>query len=198
MHEQFPHTQEQSPRTQEQSAYTPKRSHRTDSDTDKEPPYIGKQKGKQKGKKNPEKMTIGTLPSGKPRPSKLGTRDAKRLYVDTNTKSPHIDKKEKVTMGPVWDRNMASPFLNTFDGKTVRQYWYDDAASTSLKYAWARKIGLRGVGPYRFDMVGQIGEEDASSDMWQALEAFWGGSESELDVRVSEYVKQSHSIVTTS
>tara|TARA_B100000524_G_C23628163_1_gene362225 strand:+ start:62 stop:1213 length:1152 start_codon:yes stop_codon:yes gene_type:complete len=69
--------------------------------------------------------------------------------------------------GRRWDESQAAPWFNVFAGGTVLQYWYDDPQSLRLKYASARRQGLRGVGPYTFtDADGKGGM------MYQAFDAF--------------------------
>jgi di-N-acetylchitobiase len=58
------------------------------------------------------------------------------------------------------------------------QVWYDDVESLTLKYRLASELGLRGVGPWSFDMVnpsttGPLAPEEKQA-MWDALGEFTG------------------------
>ncbi|KAL3922982.1 MAG: hypothetical protein SGPRY_004365 [Prymnesium sp.] len=72
-----------------------------------------------------------------------------------------------------------SPFFNyKADGK-LHQMWYDNAYSSQLKYAAAKRLGVRGVGPFTWgdlDNNGSItGNPRAKAEakaMWAALDAF--------------------------
>lgn len=66
-----------------------------------------------------------------------------------------------------WDATQGAPFFNTLEGGDVVQYWYDDVQSLSPKYAHARSLGLRGVGPYVFTDV-----QHANDSMFAAFDAF--------------------------
>ena len=74
-----------------------------------------------------------------------------------------------------WDVDTASPWYNYQDGEgVVHQIWYDDPKSLQLKYAVAKELGFRGVGPFRFDGLG-YGSPAANADsaaMWAALRTF--------------------------
>lgn len=92
------------------------------------------------------------------------------------------------TTNPSWDSNQGAPYFNSLEtiqerssetldhsGRAsptgtaigVVQYWYDDAQSLAPKYAYARSVGLRGVGPYTFTDV------DSKDDvMYKALDSF--------------------------
>jgi hypothetical protein len=41
--------------------------------------------------------------------------------------------------------------------------WFDDIESLKPKYDFARRTGLKGVGPYRFDQLQQQPKEGSSS-----------------------------------
>ena len=75
-----------------------------------------------------------------------------------------------VTGGLRRDENMDAPFFNTFaaDG-AVTQYWFDDAASLSHKFQWARDNNLRGVGPYTFTYLDPNGRD---ADIWSTFDIF--------------------------
>jgi di-N-acetylchitobiase len=77
---------------------------------------------------------------------------------------------------PQWDSTMLAPFFNHVENETnhnflVQQYWYDDAQSLKLKYAWARSNELRGLGPYTFDDLNGAPAQETQS-MWSAFDTF--------------------------
>lgn len=83
------------------------------------------------------------------------------------------------TTGRRWDTSMQAPYFNTVeDGKTV-QYWYDDPDSLGAKYAYAKRVGLRGVGPFTWADLDSTGDKThnplapgEAKAMWQALDLF--------------------------
>eukprot|EP00965_Chrysotila_dentata_P114553 3785965-Pleurochrysis_carterae.AAC.1 len=52
-------------------------------------------------------------------------------------------------------------------GYRIEQFWWDSPESLRRKYAFARSMGLRGVGPYTFSDV-----ESSSDEMYAAFDAF--------------------------
>lgn len=74
-----------------------------------------------------------------------------------------------------WDNSTSSPFFNTWDegSGAVTQWWFDNPKSLSLKYEWAAKLGLRGVGPFTFSDASLSGPFAAEGTaMFEALDAF--------------------------
>lgn len=74
--------------------------------------------------------------------------------------------------GRQWDTNQLAPYFNTVEPDAngtmgTVQYWYDDPESLRRKYAQARLMGLRGVGPYTF-----VDVPKGDTAMWAALDAF--------------------------
>lgn len=71
------------------------------------------------------------------------------------------------------DAYLQTPNFNYYDkdGK-LRQVWYDDAESLTPKYQLAKDMGLRGVGPYRFDQVDPIGQPEIFKSMYDAMRVF--------------------------
>lgn len=65
------------------------------------------------------------------------------------------------TTGRRWDHATQSPYYNYRDPATGRlhQMWYDDPESLQMKYAFARAIGVRGTGPYRWDQLDPTGQK---------------------------------------
>ena len=85
-----------------------------------------------------------------------------------------IDNNQSLT-GRMWDESVQSPWYNykATDG-TTHQRWFDDPQSLSLKYAEAKKMGLRGVGPFCYsDIVYDTDVHKAHAEaMWKAVHAF--------------------------
>jgi len=77
--------------------------------------------------------------------------------------------------GRMWDTSMQNPYFNYKDEKgVVHQIWYDDPESLNAKYRIAKAAGLRGTGPFTFDMLDyktDIGKTQAAA-MWAALHTF--------------------------
>eukprot|EP00242_Pyramimonas_sp_CCMP2087_P011805 CAMPEP_0198202110 /NCGR_PEP_ID=MMETSP1445-20131203/5191_1 /TAXON_ID=36898 /ORGANISM="Pyramimonas sp., Strain CCMP2087" /LENGTH=325 /DNA_ID=CAMNT_0043872847 /DNA_START=217 /DNA_END=1197 /DNA_ORIENTATION=+ len=79
-----------------------------------------------------------------------------------------------------WDRFSQTPYRNTVDTQgQLYQVWYDDVESLTLKYRLASELGLRGVGPWSFDMVnpsttGPLVAPEEKQAMWDALGEFTG------------------------
>ena len=75
--------------------------------------------------------------------------------------------------GRQWDSNQGAPYFNAVEptdgapASTV-QYWYDDPQSLAAKYAHARQVGVRGVGPFTFTDAPLV----TQPKMWASLDAF--------------------------
>ncbi len=80
-----------------------------------------------------------------------------------------LSRLPKSTTGRRWDDYQAAPYFNTVESGTTVQYWYDDVASLTPKYARARELGLRGVGPYSFHCT-------TDEKMFDAFDAFLKGA----------------------
>jgi di-N-acetylchitobiase len=81
------------------------------------------------------------------------------------------------TTAPAVDWSTASPHFNYRHAATgaLHQVWYDDAASLAVKYAVAKAMGVRGVGPYRYDQLDYSGSAQSAPQtkaMWAALAGF--------------------------
>ena len=80
-----------------------------------------------------------------------------------------------------WDESTSSPYFNAVgaDDGVVYQYWFDSPRSIALKVQYARRVGLRGVGPFAFDQVDPTGVDTKNPlapaetrAMWNALREF--------------------------
>jgi len=81
-------------------------------------------------------------------------RESAEAQVDESTQSLWFDYK------------------NPSDGK-MHQIWFDDAATSSIKYDIAKKLGVRGVGPYRYDQLDHSFPLPIETKaMWDALRRF--------------------------
>ena len=59
-----------------------------------------------------------------------------------------------------WDENMGAPWFNAINSDgIVEQIWYDDVESLRKKFRWAKENGVRGVGPYTFDYIFGLPDE---------------------------------------
>lgn len=65
--------------------------------------------------------------------------------------------------GPQWDAETSSEFFNI---NGTHQMWYDDPRSLTLKYGYAAKEGLKGVGMW-------TGDFSQLNTMWTAFDAFF-------------------------
>lgn len=64
-----------------------------------------------------------------------------------------------------------SPSFQTTDAATgVTQYWFDDAASLSVKVALADSMGLGGVGCWHLDALDYAGHPEDTRAMWQSFD----------------------------
>jgi len=56
--------------------------------------------------------------------------------------------------------------------------WFDNPDSLSIRYGYAKKMGLKGVGPFTFDYLDYLNETNnphaykQTQDMWNAFSAF--------------------------
>ncbi|XP_056388514.1 di-N-acetylchitobiase-like [Hyla sarda] len=75
--------------------------------------------------------------------------------------------------GRLWDDVQKAPFYNYKDAKgNIHQVWYDDPQSISLKVAYVKILGLRGVGMWHGDVLDYSDDPIArqqTEDMWKAL-----------------------------
>lgn len=103
-----------------------------------------------------------------------------------------------VTTGIRWDESTQSPYFNylamsndnmTENSIQLYQVWFDNAASSAIKYRAAQSMGVRGVGPYTWDDLDNDGSITGNpkapmeaKSMWEALKEFKGQSVSDLIV----------------
>ncbi|NWX81973.1 DIAC acetylchitobiase, partial [Nothoprocta ornata] len=77
------------------------------------------------------------------------------------------------TSGILWDELQKSPFYEYKDSLGhFHQVWYDDPRSISLKAAYAKKRGLRGIGMWNgnsLDYSKESAAEQQTEAMWKAL-----------------------------
>ncbi|XP_069837629.1 di-N-acetylchitobiase-like [Dendropsophus ebraccatus] len=75
--------------------------------------------------------------------------------------------------GRLWDKVQKAPFYNYKDTKgNIHQVWYDDPQSISLKAAYVKKLGLRGIGMWQADVLDYSDDPVArqqTAAMWKAL-----------------------------
>jgi di-N-acetylchitobiase len=55
---------------------------------------------------------------------------------------------------------------------SVVQFWYDDEKAVADKFAWAKSMGLGGVGPYAYDDLDPVQVPKESEAMWSTFDAF--------------------------
>eukprot|EP00930_Biecheleria_cincta_P041391 TRINITY_DN28370_c0_g1_i1.p1 TRINITY_DN28370_c0_g1~~TRINITY_DN28370_c0_g1_i1.p1 ORF type:complete len:411 (+),score=49.98 TRINITY_DN28370_c0_g1_i1:62-1294(+) len=112
--------------------------------------------------------------------SELAFRDIMNLF-DRDVCPPGSNAVRcRVTSGLRWDESTQSPYFNyVVDDSQLWQVWFDNAQSSSLKFALAGQRGVRGVGPFTWDDLdndGSItGNPKASSEakeMWDSLKSF--------------------------
>lgn len=73
-----------------------------------------------------------------------------------------------------WDALLQSWYFNYQGRDGVHQVWFDDNKSLYFKYQVAKKFGIRGTGPYRFDQLSYNTEKEKqeSAAMWKAIASF--------------------------
>ena len=107
---------------------------------------------------------------------------------DDNQQSPYLTVYEQEEEHPrqvdstIQTSNATTTSVSTqeqFKQKPqLYQYWFDDPASLRAKYAWARQVGVRGVGPYAFYDVGhEVPFRPLTEAMWTAFDVFLDGDE---------------------
>lgn len=73
---------------------------------------------------------------------------------------------------------LQTPNFNYLDKNgVVHQLWFDDAESLTPKYQLAKDLGLRGIGPYRFDQVDPVNQPDQFNAMFDAMRVFLNDEE---------------------
>ncbi|XP_026534211.1 di-N-acetylchitobiase [Notechis scutatus] len=77
------------------------------------------------------------------------------------------------TSGILWDEEQKAPFLEYKDSNgAFHQLWFDNAKSISLKAAYAKERGLRGIGMWNancLDYSASIAAQQQREAMWKAL-----------------------------
>ncbi|XP_075471775.1 di-N-acetylchitobiase [Ascaphus truei] len=96
--------------------------------------------------------------------------DAAGQQVSYGTIMKQVDSS---ITGRLWDKTQKSPFYNYKDkqGK-LHQVWYDDPQSISLKAAYVKERGLRGIGMWNGDLLDYSTDpvaQQQTEDMWRAL-----------------------------
>jgi di-N-acetylchitobiase len=75
----------------------------------------------------------------------------------------------------MWDKDFESPwfqFIDSADGM-LREVWYDDPESLTLKYQMAKKLNLRGVSMWNSDCLdygNTYTAKELVKQMWDAIE----------------------------
>lgn len=93
----------------------------------------------------------------------------KILAVNRNMTANEIQE----TGGIRRDDYMDAAYMNDVsENGTVFQYWFDDATSIRNKFAWAKTMGLGGVGPFTFDDLDPVEFPKESQEMWSAFDTF--------------------------
>jgi di-N-acetylchitobiase len=81
----------------------------------------------------------------------------------------------------LWDDSTQTPYFNFIDSATglTNQVWFDNADSLRLKYQSAKRLGVRGTGPFTFSDLDSDGSKSGNPhapaearEMWQALQSF--------------------------
>lgn len=74
------------------------------------------------------------------------------------------------TSGPKWSKSSASPYLNYKNSKgEAHQVWYDDPKSLYIKYNYAIKAGVRGIGMWTADFPDYVDYPKGSAAMWKCV-----------------------------
>ncbi|NWI19703.1 DIAC acetylchitobiase, partial [Crypturellus soui] len=75
--------------------------------------------------------------------------------------------------GLLWDELQKAPFYEYKDSRgRFHQVWYDDPRSISLKAAYAKNRGLRGIGVWNgnsLDYSKEAAAQQQTEAMWKAL-----------------------------
>lgn len=107
------------------------------------------------------------------------------LVEDTGAMSPRVEGNDSIGFSksrtyaqvldllvekqiqPLWHKDSETPYFNYTDDETgmLRQVWYDDAKSLTIKADLAKQNGLLGVGLWA------LGFEGGYSDIWKAFRA---------------------------
>lgn len=78
------------------------------------------------------------------------------------------------TSGRMWDNVQKAPYYMYMDsGGQVHQVWYDDPQSISLRAAYVKNLGLRGIGMWNANLLDYTDDPIAkqqTKDMWDALQ----------------------------
>eukprot|EP01064_Diplonema_japonicum_P002610 TRINITY_DN1165_c8_g1_i1.p1 TRINITY_DN1165_c8_g1~~TRINITY_DN1165_c8_g1_i1.p1 ORF type:complete len:408 (+),score=51.13 TRINITY_DN1165_c8_g1_i1:64-1224(+) len=101
--------------------------------------------------------------------------DAAGSEVPFETYMGIVNAGNTTTGGVQWATDTATPWFNYrhSDG-TIHQMWIDTPRSLEGKYEVAAKLGLRGTGPFTFNMLGSSTpqQQQQAKEMWDALHVF--------------------------
>ena len=73
------------------------------------------------------------------------------------------------TSGSKWSNTSASPYFNYKKSNEIHQVWYDDPRSLYIKYNYAIKAGVRGIGMWTADFPNYTGFPKDSAAMWKCV-----------------------------
>lgn len=75
--------------------------------------------------------------------------------------------------GSRWDKEQQAPYYNYKDpAGRFHQVWYDDSRSITLKAAYVKRHGLKGIGMWNANCLDYSGDSEAkqqTEEMWRAL-----------------------------
>ncbi|GAM29081.1 hypothetical protein SAMD00019534_122570 [Acytostelium subglobosum LB1] len=79
------------------------------------------------------------------------------------------------TSGMQWDDVTQTPFFNFVDtsSNTVRQMWFDNPDSLTIKVQAAKKLGVGGVAVWLLDDVDPYNQPTETAAMWNAMYSFF-------------------------
>ncbi|XP_071490541.1 di-N-acetylchitobiase-like [Diadema antillarum] len=81
--------------------------------------------------------------------------------------------------GRKWSKDYQAPYFDYKNSQTglMTQVWYDDPESLQLRYNYAKKLGLLGVGPWHGDALDYRDDpvaKNLTQAMWAAMASFVG------------------------
>ena len=108
---------------------------------------------------------------------RYASRNNSRTTTTAVSPMQRDDYVDAVYFNAVEERNNNTSNNTNNNDTGVYQYWLDDAASLTHKFAWAKSLRLGGIGPYAFDDLDPVNFPHESRAMWSAFDVFFGGTD---------------------
>ncbi|EDV25172.1 uncharacterized protein TRIADDRAFT_25812 [Trichoplax adhaerens] len=98
-----------------------------------------------------------------------GNDDSSKSSIEYGEIEKYLNSNK--TSGSKWSNSSQSPYFNYKDAKgAIHQVWYDNPKSLSIKYSYAIKSGIRGIGMWSTDFPNYVQYPKESAAMWKCID----------------------------